>query len=123
MKSYWSWVSNRDKLCPISACFGKSFSKNVTSHDSNSITVPSSCSPNRTYPFDCSKYLKKIHFFPLGPNFPYLWEESRGKTAKPHGFKTLRLGCLLVHNSYGVEVTNLLGTRLSTYVVINNASP
>ena len=68
----WSSISYRDRSCPILACRGKLFSKNVMSHDSNSVTMSLSCSPINTYPFDCSEYLMKIHFLPLGPNFSYL---------------------------------------------------
>lgn len=45
---------------------------NVASLDYILVTVLSSISHINTYPFKDSEYLMKIHFFPLGPSFPYL---------------------------------------------------
>ncbi|KAF7812389.1 uncharacterized protein G2W53_033365 [Senna tora] len=73
---------------------------NLASLDSISVTVPSSFSPMKTYPFDCSEYLIKIHFFPVRPSFLYLWELSSG-----------------------VEAIDVEGTRLSMKADVDKASP
>ena len=72
VEEIWSSVSNNNWSSPISLCLGMSFSKKVTSRDSNSITLPLSCLPMKTYSFDYSLYVIKTVLFPLRPNFPYL---------------------------------------------------
>ena len=90
-----------------------SFSKNVTSHSSILVTVSSSCSLINTYSLECLWYLIKIHFFPLEPNFPCLWDGLWIYTADPQRHKWARSCFLSIHISYRVELIELLGTRLN----------
>ena len=110
-----SWSSNSSiwTLLSMSPFLGNSFSMNVTSLDSSSVIPPSICSPINTYPLECSEYLIKIHFLPLWPNFPYLLDGSWTYAAEPQGRKWPSSGFRPVHNSYGVEMTDFVGTRLS----------
>ena len=59
----------------------------------------------------------------LGPSFSYLWVGLCTYPAEPYGRKWSIDGFLPCHNSYGVAVTLLLGTRLRMYAAVSNASP
>ena len=59
-----SFISYKRKSISISPRPGKSSSKNTTSQDSISITLPFISFPKKTYPLEYSEYLMKIHFFP-----------------------------------------------------------
>ncbi|KAF7810209.1 uncharacterized protein G2W53_036952 [Senna tora] len=95
------WINKiaSDNAAAFGVSLGNAVSMNLASLDSISVTVPSSFSPMKTYPFDCSEYLIKRHFFPLGPSFPYLWEFSWIYAADPQGLKMLKSGLCFVHNS------------------------
>lgn len=70
----------------------------MTYRDSNSITMPLSCSPTNICPLDYSQYLIKIHFFSLGPNFSHLWEGLWKKAVHLQGFRTFKSDYPLLHD-------------------------